>query len=631
MKLSTKVNLIIVITITIITVLIFIILAHRYEMLIRDNLLQTARSFYKNIIITREWIAQHNGVFVEKTEEIQTNPYLRDADIKTVDNRVFTLKNPALITRELSELSESMGGRFKFHITSLEPINPSNAPNEFEKRALESFRMENFKEPYLEYSRIEKIDDNRYFRYFGPLYTETSCISCHRAQGYKVGDVRGGISVILPMDSIERAKHTNYVFMIHSGVFTILVLSLTLNLIIRRVVIKPLQKIEQAAKALEQGDYVPLNMDENDEIGDLAQAFQSMQEKIQLSTKELQQSEKKYRTLINCSAEAVLILNEHGKIIESNDSITRLSQYLPGEIIEKPVDVLFESTAKNSFKGQSLKTDRFEATIEQKDGSLKPVEIYISPTYYETEQEAKLRLFYLHDLTERKRIEKIMVETEKMFALHQLSSGIAHEIRNPLFSVRNNLNYLKEKNENSVEQKHIYAEINTGLQRINLLVNSILDFARPHQPEFKLCDIRTVVQRALNLIRKQFEDANHALDVHFDDDLPEVELDTHKIEQVFINLSTNSLQAMKENGVFSISVQAMKRKLKILVRDNGPGISEDDVTRIFDPFFTRSTNGTGLGLSIVKSIIQQHNGEISVKSEPGRGATFKIILPLKQK
>jgi len=628
MKLSTKVNLIISITISCIIILIFFILAQRYNKLIKEDLLQTARYFYKNIVITRSWIAQYNGVYVEKKMNIKSNPYLKNPDIQTTDNRIFTKKNPALVTRELSELSEEMSGKLQFHITSLNPINPSNAPNEFERQALESFHNNNPQNLYLEYSRIEQIDNKNYFRYFGPLFTETSCLNCHSQHGYTVGDIRGGISILLPMDSIEKAKQNNYLFMIISGILTILILSFTINFLIRRVIIKPLQKIENATKALEQGIYAPLTINKNDEIGDLACSFQSMQQKIQIFTNELLQSEKKYRTLINCSPEAVLILNKENKIIDANENITRLSQYKPDDILNQPADMLFKPF---SYKSSQNQQNRFETTLNRKDGTTNPIEVYISPEYYETDQESNLRLFYLCDLLERKRIEKIMVETEKMFALHQLSSGIAHEIRNPLFSVRNNLNYLKEKFNDKPEFANVYSEINTGLQRINTLINSIIDYARPHQPEFKRINIEQVINRSLNLIRKQFEAAKHTVAVDIPPDLPFVEIDHHKIEQVFINLSTNSLQAMTQTGLFEISIRPLKNQLKITISDNGKGIKEEDLPRIFDPFFTRSPNGTGLGLSIVKSIVQQHSGKIRVYSKHGQGTTFKILLPFRQK
>jgi len=625
MKLSTKVNLIVAITVISIMTTIFFILANRYEKLINDDLLQITRAFYKNIVITRSWIAQHEGVYVVKSPSVQSNPYLIDPDVDTKDNRTLTLKNPAVVTRELSELSKQMGGNFQFHITSLNPVNPNNSPNEFEVQALKSFEKKTAESKYLEYYRTEQINNKPYFRYFGPLFTEVTCLNCHATHGYKVGDVRGGISIILPLESIEQAKQRNFILMVLAGLVAIFVITVVINFLIHRIVIKPVQKIENATKALEDGNIVPIKVENNDEIGDLAEAFQSMQQKIQIYTKNLQQSEEKYRTLINCSAEAVLIISDNNIIVDANNSITALSQYKVEEILNSPAELLF-TTPPNKFNNK----ERYETVLKCKDGMTKPIEIYISSENFVINDEANYSLFYLHDLTERKRMEKIMIDTEKMFALNQLSSGIAHEIRNPLFSVRNNLNYLKEKSKNEYEINKVHSEIDTGIKRINTLVNSILDYARPHHTEFKKYHIKKVINRSLELVGKQFEKAQHEIIVNIPKDIPLIEIDPHKMEQVFINLSTNSLQAMKETGKYVISAKHVKKHAEITISDNGCGIHNDDISRIFDPFFTRTINGTGLGLSIVKNIVQQHNGEIIVKSSQNQGTTFTIILPIVQ-
>lgn len=625
MKLSTKVNLIVAITVFSIMTTIFLILANRYEKLINDDLLQITRAFYKNIVITRSWVAQHEGVYVVKSPSVRSNPYLANPDINTKDERTLTLKNPAVVTRELSELSRQMSGNFQFHITSLKPVNPNNSPNNFEVQALKSFENKTPESKYLEYYRTEQINNKPYFRYFGPLFTEVSCMNCHAVHGYKVGDVRGGISIILPLESIEQAKQKNYFIMVLAGLIAIFVITLVINFLLHRIVIKPVQIIENATKELEDGNFIPIKVENNDEIGDLAGAFQSMQKKIQTSTKNLQQSEEKYRTLINCSAEAVLIISDKNRIVDANNSITELSQYKVEEILNNPADILFAAPAKK-LKNK----ERYETILKCKDGTTKPIEIYISSENFMINNQANFSLFYLHDLSERKRMEKIMIDTEKMFALNQLSSGIAHEIRNPLFSVRNNLNYIKEKSKNGSEMKKVHAEIDTGIHRINTLVNSILDYARPHNTEFKMYHIKKVIDRSLELVGKQFEKSQHEIIVNIPKDIPQVELDPHKMEQVFINLSTNSLQAMTETGNFSISAKHKKNHIEITISDNGCGINKKEISRIFDPFFTRKSNGTGLGLSIVKNIVKQHNGEIFVKSRQDQGTTFTIILPIVQ-
>ncbi len=162
-----------------------------------------AKDQIQHIVMTRAWNAHYGGVYVEKKEGMASNPYLDNPDIVTRDGKVYTLKNPALMTREISELFEKEG-LMKFRMTSLNPINPGNKPDRIERRALESFE-----EGEKEFSIKEASDGTTSFRYIVPLAVESSCLKCHEKQGYKVGDVRGGISVQFDITEIEHSLRLN--------------------------------------------------------------------------------------------------------------------------------------------------------------------------------------------------------------------------------------------------------------------------------------------------------------------------------------------------------------------------------------------------------------------------------------
>ena len=162
------------------------------------ELRETARAYFEQILITRLWNANHGGVYVEVTNKTQPNPYLRDdpeRDIVTIDGRKYTKINPAYMTRQISEIAYQKG-RYKFHITSLKPVNPTNKADGWETRQLSLFEEGKKEEAY------EVVTDNRgtRFRYMAPLLMETACFKCHEKSGYKLGDVRGGISVDIPME-----------------------------------------------------------------------------------------------------------------------------------------------------------------------------------------------------------------------------------------------------------------------------------------------------------------------------------------------------------------------------------------------------------------------------------------------
>lgn len=165
--------------------------------LIESELLSRARSHFNDIVLARRWNAQYNGVFVEKTSGMISNPYLVNPDIRTVDNKVFTKKNPALMTREISELASVMD-YCKYHITSLLPLNPHNKADEFETKALMRFEK-----GIPEVRTKDVVNGDVIYRYMAPLRVEKSCLSCHGKQGYRVGDVRGGISVSFNINNTE--------------------------------------------------------------------------------------------------------------------------------------------------------------------------------------------------------------------------------------------------------------------------------------------------------------------------------------------------------------------------------------------------------------------------------------------
>ena len=186
--------------------------------MIETELLARARSHFSNIVLTRSWNAMYGGVYIEKTEGIESNPYLANPDIETVDGKIYTKKNPALMTREISELAD-ISSEYQFHITSLNPINPSNSPDEFEIAALRSFE-----DGAVEMYTKDVNDGNLFYRYMGPLVTEQSCLQCHSEQGYIVGDIRGGISVKFQIDDIERSIVFNRNIIIALSAVSILLL-----------------------------------------------------------------------------------------------------------------------------------------------------------------------------------------------------------------------------------------------------------------------------------------------------------------------------------------------------------------------------------------------------------------------
>ena len=204
------------ISLTIIAALsgIFFITTARTRQLIDEENVIRARTLFNSIILTRKWNANHDGVYVEKKNGAKPNSYLDRAEIKTIDGKVYVKRNPAQMTREISEYSEKEG-LFKFHITSLNLLNPANKPDDFETRALFLFERGT-----KEFSITEKKNNITYFRYMAPLYVEEECLQCHSNQGYKIGEVRGGISVTFDIENIRSKLETNTIYAIIFGLLS---------------------------------------------------------------------------------------------------------------------------------------------------------------------------------------------------------------------------------------------------------------------------------------------------------------------------------------------------------------------------------------------------------------------------
>jgi diguanylate cyclase (GGDEF)-like protein len=222
---------------------IFLDMAIRTRELMNEENIVQARVVFNTIVLTRKWNADYGGVYVEKKKGMESNPYLINPDIKTVDGRTLTLRNPAFMTREISEYAEKEG-IFKFHITSLKLMNPHNEPDEFEKEALLQFETRATKEV----SRTVRVNERTYFRYMAPLYIENDCLQCHMHQNYALGDVRGGISITFDIEDLQRKIRSNTIAIVLFGIVTILLLLGLIYFFMSRLI----KKLDEARQTIEK-------------------------------------------------------------------------------------------------------------------------------------------------------------------------------------------------------------------------------------------------------------------------------------------------------------------------------------------------------------------------------------------
>jgi len=229
-----------------------------------------------------------------------------------------------------------------------------------------------------------------------------------------------------------------------------------------------------------------------------------------------------------------------------------------------------------------------------------------------------------------------LIRSEKMAALGQLSAGIAHEIRNPLTSIKIFIQSLEKEIDLDENQEEDFRIIMKEIDRINENITRFLNFARPEEPLFQAINTSALMKNTVNLLAAKLKNSGIRLDISLPDDHPPVEGDPKQLAQVFLNLLLNAVEAMPQGGMLTIrsavkvNPDSLQEFLQLIIKDTGHGIPEKDRPYLFDPFFTTKAGGTGLGLSIVYSIIQKHNGRIEVESELGKGSSFILSLPIQK-
>lgn len=218
---------------------------------------------------------------------------------------------------------------------------------------------------------------------------------------------------------------------------------------------------------------------------------------------------------------------------------------------------------------------------------------------------------------------------ERLSAVGQLAAGLAHEVRNPLASIEGAIDIL-EKDSSSDRRAEFHAIIKMECQRLARLLTNLLDFARPRAPQVESVRVDSLIDSVLALTSHTAEKASIVLRKNLAPGLPPVQCDPEQLKQVILNLTLNAIQAMPGGGEITLSAQRDEERIVLEVADQGAGIPEEELDRIFDPFYTTKQTGTGLGLSVAYQIAEQHHGTITVRRNPNKGMTFSIWLPLVQ-
>jgi two-component system NtrC family sensor kinase len=373
------------------------------------------------------------------------------------------------------------------------------------------------------------------------------------------------------------------------------------------------------------------------------------------------QSEERYRALLQHANDAVLLLDVSGStILDVNLALERLSGYTRGELLCLAPDRLLPTVAELLNRAQSARSNgngarenqEIETVLQTSWEQSAPVAVSVSAITHAGQQ---LFLVIARDISERQRIAKQLVQTEKLAALGRLSASMAHEINNPLQAIHNSVHLLLSRPLPEEKRQRYLAMTMEEIDRLISIVQRILDFYRPSREGMRPVDMNEILAAVLNLTANQLEEAQVRVVREWHPRLPRVFAISNHIKQVCFNLIFNAIESMADGGgtlrvrTFLIDDGSDAEApafttftgggatnpiqgpaVVVEFSDTGPGISPHDLPQIFEPFFTTRTKGTGLGLAVSYSIIEQHHGELAVRSAPGEGTTFRIKLPVAQ-
>ena len=474
------------------------------EQLLTDSLKSKAISIFDLIVDMRHWNAQYDGVYV-KSEKLEPNPYLNPNSIKSENGETMVWVNPAFMTRQISDIASLRDG-FKLKITSNKLINKNNAPDTDEKKILDQFD----KDPNIPY--WWEIKDNE-FKFIGALKTEQACLSCHSAQGYKVGDIRGGISITFDvkkefeqLNEINKDKEQTIIFLILAAIGAVITLF-----------------IHEYTKRLNE------------------QKISKLNESLEIKVKEL---------------------------------------------------------------------DDFNQTLHNK------VKI---------------------EIEKQREKENLLIQQSKLAALGEMIGNIAHQWRQPISAVSAIMMNIKWTSiSQGADMKFLDERINEANEQLKYMSQTIDDFRNFFKPtkEKEYFDLKVEIKKAYKILEASLQYSNINLQI-YSSSVISAYGHANEFSQVVLNLISNSKDVLIERNIIKpkieIHISKDEQNVYCEVKDNGAGIEEKYLNRIFEPYFTtKEHHGTGIGLYISKEIIEKHmQGRLSVENIQN-GANFIIAIPIKK-
>ncbi len=367
----------------------------------------------------------------------------------------------------------------------------------------------------------------------------------------------------------------------------------------------------------------------------IIQQNRELEQMVKKRTAAFQESEKKYKTLVEEINDGYFVIQDR-VIVFANKAFCNMHGYDLQEVLGMQFSRFVAASDRESVlkiysddSGRRVNSQVFKYNRLVKFSQEFPTEIQGKTTSYGNKISS---IGICRDITERVRMEKKVLENERMAYIGQITASLSHEIRNPLSAIKMNLQILNGNPEIKGNDKRRVDISVLEVIRLEQILNQLLEFAKPLQLNIKPCNICHILNSYIDLLEMKFKEKDLMVTTVFENELPPLKADGDKLGQAFINILNNAIESSDPFGKINVTFKKVIRQnmeyAAILIDDEGQGFDEKDRDKIFKPFFTRKTKGVGLGLANVKRIIDAHNGFVSAQKKEGKGALFLIMLPL---
>ncbi|WP_446011852.1 ATP-binding protein [Candidatus Electrothrix sp.] len=557
--------------------------------------------FWKKDILYRAWNVFHGGAYVPVSKETEPNPYLNleHRDV-TIGGQDYTLVNPAYMFRQFYEDGQE-NTAIQGHLTSLNPLRSDNKPSPWEEEALRSFEQGS-----EEYIKLTKIEDTYFLRFMRPVRMKKKCLRCHTGEEEKVGGIRGGISISIPLEEHFSLFYTNF-NKLSCAFFAIWLVGVAIILgmyrIVRKTIGTLIQSEQQKSTILDTIDRIGIGLYIIDTTYQVRYANSTMDH------------------WFSCKSGMTCYESIHAR---DTPCVTCSVE----QVTEEQETVRYELTYNDQF------FDVMATPIILQDGKPGKLELRIDVTAHKKiEQEQRKAL----ELIKAKEVAEAATHAKSVFL-----ANMSHEIRTPMNTIIG-MSQLALETGLTPEQHNLISKVNISSRLLLGIINDILDLSRIEAGKMKLEISDFCLQEVLNhladTLQIKADEKRLGLHISCSEEIPHVlQGDPLRLGQVLINLGNNAVKFTPE-GHIDVNVRLTGQQegrvwLGFSVQDTGIGMSSEEQKRLFQSFtqldndITRQYEGSGLGLAICKKLVNMMGGDISVTSEPGKGSCFSFTLEL---